>query len=117
MSVYFLAPLIGVVVGLRAMAAPAVVSWGGISPPNASGSAWLAFLGYAWPPYILSALAIAELISDQLPKTPSRKVPMQYGARVMTGAGAALGASRGAWIGGLVAGAIGARRGRDARRL
>ena len=67
MSVYFLAPLIGVVVGLRAMAAPAVVSWGGISPPNASGSAWLAFLGYAWPPYILSALAIAELISDQLP--------------------------------------------------
>jgi len=108
MSVYFLAPLIGVVVGLRAMAAPAVVSWAAYLGRMHLEGTWLAFLGYAWPPYILSALAIAELISDQLPKTPSRKVPMQYGARVMTGAGAALGASRGAWIGGLVAGAIGA---------
>jgi uncharacterized membrane protein len=116
MSVYFLAPLIGVVVGLRTMAAPAVVSWAAYLGRMHLEGTWLAFLGYAWPPYILSALAIAELISDQLPKTPSRKVPMQYGARVVTGAGAALGASRGAWVGGLVAGAIGAR-GRDARRL
>ena len=108
MSVYVLALLIGVVAGLRTMTAPAVVSWCAYLGRMHLEGTWLAFLGYAWPPYILSALAIAELISDQLPKTPSRKVPMQYGARVMTGAGAALGASRGAWIGGLVAGAIGA---------
>jgi uncharacterized membrane protein len=74
MSVYFLAPLIGVVVGLRAMAAPAVVSWAAYLGRMHLEGTWLAFLGYAWPPYILSALAIAELISDQLPKTPSRKV-------------------------------------------
>ena len=71
---------------------------------------WLAFLGYAWTPYILSALALAELVTDQLPKTPSRKVPMQFGARIVTGGlcGTALGASDGTWIAGLVAGVIGA---------
>jgi uncharacterized membrane protein len=71
---------------------------------------WLAFLGYAWTPYILSALALAELVTDQLPKTPSRKVPMQFGARIVTGGfcGTALGASGGTWIAGLVAGVIGA---------
>ena len=71
---------------------------------------WLAFLGSAWTPYILSALALAELVADQLPKTPSRKVPMQFGARIVSGGlcGTALGASGGTWIGGLVAGAIGA---------
>jgi uncharacterized membrane protein len=71
---------------------------------------WLAFLGYAWTPYILSALALAELVTDQLPKTPSRKVPMQFGARIVSGGlcGTALGASGGTWIAGLVAGVIGA---------
>jgi uncharacterized membrane protein len=93
MSVYVLALLIGVVAGLRAMAAPAMVSW----------AAYLGFLGYAWTPYILSALAIAEFVTDQLPRTPSRKVPMQFGARIVIGVlcGTAL-------FGGLVACAIGA---------
>jgi uncharacterized membrane protein len=100
MSVYVLALLIGVVAGLRAMTAPAVYLEG----------TWLAFLGYAWTPYILSALALAELVSDQLPKTPSRKVPMQFGARIVSGGlcGSALGPSGGTWIAGLVAGVIGA---------
>jgi uncharacterized membrane protein len=87
-----------------------VVSWAAYFGRGHLEGTWLAFLGYAWTPYILSALAIAELVSDQLPKTPSRKVPMQFGARIVTGAlcGTALGASGGTWIGGLVTGAIGA---------
>jgi uncharacterized membrane protein len=110
MSVYALALLIGVVAGLRAMTAPAVVSWAAYLCRMHLEGTWLAFLGYAWTPYILSALALAELVTDQLPKTPSRKVPMQFGARIVTGAlcGTALGASGGTWIGGLVAGVIGA---------
>jgi len=78
---------------------------------------WLAFLGYAWTPYILSALALAELVTDQLPKTPSRKVPMQFGARIVSGGlcGTALGASGGTWIAGLVAGVIGAIGGYEFR--
>jgi uncharacterized membrane protein len=44
------------------------------------------------------------------PKTPSRKVPVQFGARIVTGGfcGAALGAGGGSLIGGLVCGIAGA---------
>jgi hypothetical protein len=54
------------------MTSPAAVSW-------AAHLGWLhlkntplAFLGFAATPYILSVLAIGELINDKLPKTPSR---------------------------------------------
>ena len=54
-------------------------------------------------------LAIGELINDKLPKTPSRKTPVPFAARVLTGAlsGAAVGASTN-WLGGLLAGMLGA---------
>jgi uncharacterized membrane protein len=50
------------------------------------------------------------LVTDQLPSTPSRKVPMQFGARLIMGglSGAAIGASSASLIGGLVAGIVGA---------
>jgi uncharacterized membrane protein len=109
MSTYLLAFLIGVVTGLRSMTAPAAVSW-------AARLGWLhlentplEFLGFAVTPYILSVAAIAELINDKLPKTPSRKMPMPFAARVVMGAlcGAALGAPGQALTGGLLAGALG----------
>ena len=102
--------LIGVVAGLRALTAPAAVSWAAHLGWLKLEGTWLAFLGYSVPPYILSVLAIVELVTDQLPSTPSRKVPIQFGARIVTGAfsGAAIGVPSGAWIGGLVAGAVGA---------
>ena len=110
MSVYVLAFLIGVVTGLRSMTSPAAVSW-------AARLGWLhlentplAFLGYAATPYIVSVLAIGELIADKLPTTPSRKAPVGFGARIVMGAlcGAALGASSGAMAAGAVAGVLGA---------
>jgi len=110
MSVYVLAFLIGVIAGLRALTAPAAVSWaarlGWIHLENTP----LAFMGYAFTPWILTLLAIGELINDKLPKTPSRKAPGSFGARIVTGAlsGAALGASGGSLAGGLVLGALGA---------
>lgn len=110
MIVYVLALLIGVVAGLRAMTAPAVVSWAAhLGWINLDGT-WLAFLGHAWAPWILTVLAIAELIGDQVPTTPSRTVPIQFATRVLTGAlsGAAIGVAAGSWIAGAVAGAIGA---------
>jgi uncharacterized membrane protein len=109
MPTYMLAFLIGVVAGLRSMTPPAAVSW-------AARLGWLhlentplAFLGFAATPYIVSLLAIAELINDKLPKTPSRKTLMPFAARIVTGAfsGAALGAASGALLGGLLAGALG----------
>jgi uncharacterized membrane protein len=49
-------------------------------------------------------------VTDQLPTTPSRKVPVQFGARLVSGAlcGAAVALPGGLWIAGLVAGVIGA---------
>ena len=109
MSTYVLAFLIGVVAGLRSMTAPAVVSWGARLGCLHLANTWLAFLGSAITPYILSVLAIGELINDKLPKTPSRKTPVPFAARVVLGAlcGAALGATSQALIGGLLAGALG----------
>jgi uncharacterized membrane protein len=110
MSTYVFAFLIGVIAGLRAMTAPAAVSWAARLGWLHLENTWLAFLGFAATPYIFSVLAIGELIADQLPKTPSRKAPPGFITRILTGAlcGAALGATGASWIGGLVAGVIGA---------
>jgi uncharacterized membrane protein len=110
MHIYLLALLIGVIAGLRTMTAPAAVSWAAHLGCLPLQSTPLAFLGYMAVPYILTVLAIGELIADQLPKTPSRKVPVQFGARIVSGAlcGAAIGAAAGVLAGGLVTGVIGA---------
>jgi uncharacterized membrane protein len=105
-----LAFLIGVIAGLRAMTAPAAVSWAARLGWLHLENTWFAFFGFSAAPYVFSALAIGELITDQLPKTPSRKVPMQFGARIVSGAlcGAGMGAPGDAWVGGALAGALGA---------
>ena len=110
MHIYLLALLIGIVAGLRTMTAPAAVSWAAYLGWLPLQNTPLAFLGYVAVPYVFSLLAIGELIADQLPKTPSRKVPVQFGARIVSGAlcGAAIGAADGTLAGGLVAGVIGA---------
>src|SRR5437868_10096841 len=110
MPLYVLAFLIGVVTGLRSMTAPAAVSWAARVGWLHLENTWLAFLGYAATPYILTLFAIGELIADQLPKTPSRKAPPGFIARIVLGAvsGTALGATAGALIGGLLAGVLGA---------
>jgi uncharacterized membrane protein len=95
--VVLLAPLIGIIAGLRTMMAPTAVSWAAaLGWLDVSGT-WLAFLGYTWTPWILSALAAVELVGDQLPSTPHRTVPVQFGARLASGAlaGAAIGAASG----------------------
>ena len=106
----FLACLIGVIAGLRAMTAPAAVSWAAYLEWFDLSQTPLAFLGYQWTPWIFSALAVVELITDQLPSTPSRKVPVQFGTRIVMGAltGGAIGAAGGSLVGGVIAGIIGA---------
>ena len=110
MSTLVLAFLIGVIAGLRAMTAPAVAGWAARLGWLHLENTWLAFLGFAATPYILSLAAIGELVNDKLPKTPSRKAPASFAARVVMGAlsGAALGAASQGLIGGLLAGALGA---------
>jgi uncharacterized membrane protein len=110
MTLFVFALLIGVIAGLRAMTAPAAISWAawlGVLP--LAGTA-LGFLGSIITAVIFTVLAIAELISDQLPKTPSRKVPPQFIARIVAGglSGAAIGMTGGVVFVGLVLGTIGA---------
>jgi uncharacterized membrane protein len=110
MSTFILAFLIGVVAGLRSMTAPAAVSWAARLGWLHLENTWLAFLGFAATPYIISVLAIGELVADKLPKTASRKTPAPFIGRIVIGAlcGAAVGASAQVLIGGLLAGALGA---------
>ena len=109
-SVYLPALALGAVTGLRTMAAPTAVSIAARMGWLALDGTWLAWLGYTWTPWILGIFAIAELIVDQLPTTPSRTTPMQFTARVLAGslAGAAIGATLGSLAGGIIAGVIGA---------
>lgn len=104
-----LALLIGVVAGLRAMTAPAAVSWAAYLGWVDLGESWLWWLGHWIAVLIFTALALFELYNDQRPTTPSRTVPVQFGARLVMGAltGAALGVTSGSWIVGLVAGVVG----------
>jgi len=109
-TILLLALLIGIIAGLRAMTAPAAVSWAArlgwlnLAPTS------LAFLGYAFTPWIFTALALAELVTDQLPTTPSRTVPVQFGTRILTGglSGGAIGAAHGQFVPGVVVGVVGA---------
>ena len=102
--------LIGIVAGLRAMIAPAAVSWAAQMGVLDLSQSWLAFLGYRFTPWIFTVAALAELVTDQLPSTPSRKVPPQFAARLVMGAlaGGVLATPSSATILGLVAGAVGA---------
>lgn len=105
-----LALIIGIVAGLRSMMAPAVNAWAAAGGRLGLDGSWLAFLGYRFTPWILSLLAIGELVTDQLPSTPSRKVPVQFGGRLLTGgvSGAAIGIGTGSWVAGLALGLVGA---------
>jgi uncharacterized membrane protein len=108
--IYVFALLIGIIAGLRAMTAPAAVSWAAYLGWLPVENTWAWFMGHWLTPWLFTALAIFELFNDQRPTTPSRKAPSQFGARLIAGAlsGATIGAAAGLSVGGLVAGVIGA---------
>jgi len=111
MSVFVLAVCIGIVAGLRALTAPALVSW-------AAHLGWLhlegtplAFMGSTIAVAIFTMLALVEYVTDQLPKTPARTVPPQLIARIVMGAlsGGCVGLSGGlSFLAGAISGVIGA---------
>ena len=108
--IYVMAVAIGVIAGLRTMTAPAAVSWAAWLGWLELQETSLAFLGSVWAVGILTLLALGELVADQLPSTPSRKVPIQFGARIVAGAlcGAAIAAPYDMLAGGALSGMIGA---------
>lgn len=109
-AIYLLSLLIGIVAGLRAMMAPAAISWAAHLGWLKLEGTFLAFMGYTWTPWITTVLAIGELITDQLPTTPSRTVPVQFITRILSGAltGAAIGAAGDSLVIGALLGGVGA---------
>lgn len=104
------AVMMGVLAGSRSMMAPAAVAWAAFLGRLEAGTGWLLVFGHPWARWIWSALSLGELVTDQLPFTPSRTVPVQFAGRVVSGGlcGAAIGASAGALLPGAVAGIAGA---------
>jgi uncharacterized membrane protein len=107
--------LIGIVAGLRSMTAPAAVCWAAhlgrlhlVSSRLAGANlAWMGSTAAVWS---VTALALGEIITDKLPKTPSRKAPGPFIARMVLGglSGAAIGVSSGSIMTAAIAGAVGA---------
>jgi len=102
--------LIGLFGGLRALTAPAVTAW-------AVHLGWLklegplSLVGSVSSVVIFTLLAVAELVADKLPQTPSRTAPPGLIARILMGglAGAcvAAGGGQGSVLGGVLGAAGG----------
>jgi uncharacterized membrane protein len=109
MPVLVTAFVVGVACGLRALVGLAAVSWAADGGNLSLQGTWLAFLGFRATPFITSLLGLFELVTDKLPKTPSRLVPPQFGARMFMGAlaGAAIGVAQGYLLTGLLLGVVG----------
>jgi uncharacterized membrane protein len=105
-----LAVSMGILAGSRSMMAPAAVAWAAYLGRLEAGGGWLVVFGHPWARWIWSALALGELVTDQLPFTPSRTVPVQFVGRIVSGGlcGAAIGASAGSLPLGAIAGMVGA---------
>jgi len=83
---------IGFVAGLRTVTAPAAVAWGAhLGWLNLYGTPF-SFVGSTTAVAFFTIGAAGEFVTDQLPSTPRRTVPVQFGARVVMGgfSGAAL---------------------------
>jgi uncharacterized membrane protein len=102
--------LIGIVAGLRAMTPLAVLAWGALLGWLNLDGTWAAWIGSIIAVVIFSILAVGELITDQLPKTPSRKSTPQFATRLVIGglAGAIIGTPFGHIYSAIGAGIIGA---------
>ena len=108
--VIVLALLIGIVAGLRALTPPAVVAWGALLGWLPVDGTWAQWVGHPITVTVLTILLVVELVTDQLPKTPSRKTTPQFATRLIMGAfaGAVIGAGTHHTFLGIGAGVIGA---------
>lgn len=108
--VLLFALLIGVVAGLRALTAPAVLAWTAMLGWLVLDGTWLEWLGHPETVTVLTIFAVGELVMDQLPGVRSRTASLPFLGRLIAGgfAGAVVGTAWGYPIGGLGAGLIGA---------
>jgi len=104
-----LAFLFGVVSGFRSLTPAAVLSWAVQGRPDLQASP-LAFMAGTTAAYVLTGLALVELVTDKLPFTPSRLTTVPLTARILLGGlcGATVAVAGGSTLFvGAIAGAIG----------
>jgi uncharacterized membrane protein len=108
--VILLALAIGVIAGLRALTAPAVVAWGAFLGWIDVTGKWSEWVAHPITVTVLTIFLLIELVTDQLPKTPSRKTAPQFLTRLIMGAfaGAVIGSASHHTFIALGAGVIGA---------
>jgi uncharacterized membrane protein len=108
--VLLMALLIGVVAGLRSLTAPAVVAWAGFLGWINLSHTWASWMADLITVIVLTVLAVGELVTDKLPKTPPRSAPLGFGARIIMGgfSGAVIGAAWHFTFSSLGAGVVGA---------
>jgi uncharacterized membrane protein len=121
-QVLLLAFLIGVVAGLRSLTAPAVVALAAHCNWLKLHSTPLSFMGSTAAVAIFTLLAVAELVTDKLPSTPSRLKPPGLIARIvlggLSGASVALAGTQSIALGavlGVAGGVAGAFAGHEVR--
>ena len=78
---------LGVVIGMRALVSPALLSrkLAGTPPAEQPGTP----LHYVTRPAVVTALEVlsaTELLTDKLPGIPNRTIPFQFGGRIVSGA-------------------------------
>lgn len=108
--ILLLALLIGIIAGLRALTAPALVAWGALLGWIDVDGKWSEWMAHPITVTVLTIFLLAELVTDQLPKTPSRKTAPQFLTRLITGAfaGAVIGSAYFHTFSALGAGIVGA---------
>ena len=94
---FLLAFLLGCFDGLRSLTPPALVCWAAHLGWLHFDGTRLAFLHHRTTLIVFTALAVAELIADKLPRTPARTEPLGLIARFVLGGacGLAIAASTG----------------------
>jgi uncharacterized membrane protein len=108
--VLLLALLIGVVAGLRSLTAPAVVAWAAFLGWISLNATWASWMANIIAVIAFTVLAVGEVITDKLPKTPARTAVPSFTARIIMGgfSGAVIGAAWHWTFTALGAGVIGA---------
>ena len=85
-NLYFQAVGLGVIAGMRSMAAPAFVSdHFAYSPETPLAQSPLKGLGSTTTACVLTLMALGEVVADKLPATPNRTAPGPLGARAVSG--------------------------------
>ena len=99
--------LFGVVSGFRSLTPAAIVSWAVQGRADLQASP-LAFMTGSIAAYVLTGLALVELVTDKLPFTPSRLMAVPLTARILLGGlgGATVAVAGGSTL--LVGGVVGA---------